>query len=94
MVLQSNQILMQNVQHNRRLKTIYPTSKSPKRYVVFNKKQSPAMAKEPTTNSVEITWKVGDEIIADPPYIHARTISIVPWSSRLEGRPQVMAMSY
>ena len=56
----------------------------------LSRKQTPAMANEPTTNSVVITWNVADEIIVSPPSIHAHTISIVPSSIRLAIHPLAM----
>ena len=48
----------------------------------LNKKHNPDIAKEPTTNSVLITWNVEEEIIGRPPLIplsiHGHTIAIAP----------------
>ena len=46
---------------------------------------TPAIANEPTTNSVVMTWKVADEITTYPQNIHDHTNSIALESIRVEG---------
>ena len=59
----------------------FSESNRPNDWIAKTRKQIPAIANDPTTNSVVITWNVAEDIISSPPNIHARTISIVPLSN-------------
>ena len=59
----------------------FSDSNRPDDWIAKTRKQIPAIANDPTTNSVVITWNVAEDIISHPPNIHGRTISIVPLSN-------------